>query len=90
VNKPVSEEGFEVWETVQRGANQLRIAGNGFILGFDINALAAIHGAAGYDLTVLLHLFHHAERGLLQAIKNHGDVSQHTECLDPNRGHRGG
>ena len=72
---------------IQRGANQARLAGS-VMVGFDVAALAAIAGALGYGTGALLHLFHHAEQGLLQAVKNHGDVSQHTQCFDPDRGHR--
>jgi hypothetical protein len=37
----------------------------------------------------LLLLFHHAEDGLHQAIKQHGD-SDHQKCFDPPGGDRGG
>lgn len=71
---------------IQRGANQARLAGN-VVVGFDAPALAAISEAMGYGTRALLLLFHHAEQGLLQAVKNHGDVSQHTQCFDPDSGH---
>jgi hypothetical protein len=78
-----------VWDVILRGGNQLRISNKGVILGFDIAALAAISAALGYDTGALLQLFHHAECGLLQAIKDHGD-HHHEKRFDPPVGDRGG
>lgn len=77
-----------MWDVIVRGGNQLRLSSKGVILGFDIAALTAIASALGYDTGALLQLFHHAECGLLQATKDHGD-SNHEKCIDPSGGDRG-
>lgn len=78
-----------MWDVILRGGNQLRLSSKGVILGFDITALTAIASALGYDTSILLQLFHHAECGLLQAIKEHGD-NHHEKRFDPPGGDRGG
>ncbi len=78
-----------MWDVVLRGANQLRVGTGGIVLGFDIEALVTLASAIGYDAAPLLLLFHHAEDGLHQAIKQHGD-SDHQKCFDPPGGDRGG
>lgn len=77
-----------MWDVILRGANQLRVGAGGIVLGFDIEALSVIARAIGYDPTPLLLLFHHAEYGLHQALKNNGD-SNHEKCVDPSGGDRG-
>ena len=77
-----------MWDVILRGANQLRVGAGGLILGFDIEALSIIAASIGYDTTPLLLLFHHAEHGLHQALKNNGD-SNHEKCIDPPGGDRG-
>lgn len=77
-----------MWDVILRGANQLRVGAGGLVLGFDIEALSVIAAAIGYDATPLLLLFHHAEHGLHQALKNNGD-SNHKKCIDPTGGDRG-
>ena len=77
-----------MWDVILRGANQLRVGAGGLVLGFDIQALSVIAASIGYDTTPLLLLFHHAEHGLHQALKNNGD-SNHEKCIDPPGGDRG-
>ena len=77
-----------MWDVILRGANQLRVGAGGIVLGFDVEALSIIASAIGYDTTPLLLLFHHAEHGLHQALKNNGD-SNHEKCIDPPGGDRG-
>ncbi len=77
-----------MWDVILRAGNQLRVGRNGIILGFDITALAAIATALGYDPRILLQLFHYAESGLHQAIKNHGN-QHHEERSDSPVGDRG-
>lgn len=67
---------------IQRGSGQLRVSPAGRILGFDLPALVTIGAALGYDTQALLLLFHHAESGLKQAVKQH-DQFRHEECIDP-------
>lgn len=71
-----------MWDVIIRAGNQLRVGNHGVILGFDVEALDAIALVLGYDTNVLFQLFHYAEHGLHQAIKNHGD-SNHEKCFDP-------
>lgn len=67
---------------IKRGSGQLRLNPAGHILGFDLPALVAIGTALGYDTQALLLLFHHAESGIQQAVKQHGD-SDHKISVSP-------
>jgi hypothetical protein len=81
-NEAQTLEGFEIWDVIQRGSGQLRLHPSGQILGFDLSALVSIAEALGYDAQALLLLFHYAERGILQAVKHHGD-SDHEASISP-------
>lgn len=78
-----------MWDVILRAGNQLRVGNHGAILGFDVEALAAIALALGYDTNALFELFHYAEHGMHQAIKDHGN-QHHEKCIDPSGGDRGG
>lgn len=80
-------EGFEIWDVILRGCGQLRISPAGRVVGFDLPALLTICTALGYDAQALMLLFHFAESGLKQAVRNHGD-SSNEECVDPPDGDR--
>lgn len=56
-----------------RGSSQLRIGMGGAVLGFDLEALVTISRTLGYDINAFLHLFHHAERGMMAGRYTHGN-----------------
>lgn len=68
-----------------RSGNQLRVGAGGAIIGFDVQALTAIAAALGYDAAALLHLFHYAELGLHQAIKQQYGNHDNEKHSDPPR-----
>lgn len=60
---------------IQRCGGQLKLFPNGHISGFDIPTILSVTEALGYDLQAMLLLIEHAEAGLREAIKKHGDHS---------------
>ena len=70
-----------------RGSSQLRIGINGMVLGFDLEALVTIACALNYDTNAFLHLFHHAERGMMAGRYTHGNRNDEKH-LDPTGGDR--
>ncbi|MEQ1788834.1 MAG: hypothetical protein ABL857_00170 [Rickettsiales bacterium] len=70
-NEPLTIEGFEAWEIIQRGF--VRYFPNGKVAGFCIPTILNICTALGYDQRVLLHLLDYGELGLFEAIKKHGN-----------------
>ena len=78
MNEPLTAEGFETWDVIQRCGGQLRLHPNGNIAGFDIPTILSITEALGYDLQAMLLLLDNAEAGLREAVKKNAD-SSHTE-----------
>lgn len=75
-----------MWDIVLRGASQLRTGQGGVILGFDIQALAAIASHLGYDMAAFFTLITYAERGMMAGLKQHGH-SNHEKYSDPPLGY---
>lgn len=72
-----------------RGSSQLRIGMGGAVLGFDLETLVTISRTFGYDTNAFLHLFHHAERGMMAGRYTHGNRNDEKH-LDPTGGDRRG
>jgi len=70
-NEPLTIEGFEAWEIIQRGF--VRYFPNGKVAGFCIPTILSICNALGYDSRAVLHLLEYAEAGLQEAINKHGN-----------------
>lgn len=86
MNEPLTTEGFEVWEVIQRCSGQLKFYPSGSIAGFDVPTVLCVTQAFGYDLQAMLLLIEYAEAGLREAVKKH--VDSNTEHLHPVDGNR--
>jgi hypothetical protein len=73
-----SGEGGEIRSQV------LKYYPSGAIAGFDIPTIVSMTHALGYDSQAVLRLLEHAEQGLREAVKKHGDSN--TEHIDSDRG----
>lgn len=70
---------------IARCSSQLKRSPGGKIAGFDIATLLSVTEALGYDRQAVLRLLDHAEAGLFEAIRDHGQ--RNPEHFDPDRGH---
>lgn len=68
-----------------RCGSQMKRTPGGKIAGFDIPTLLSVTEALGYDRQAVLRLLDHAEAGLFEAIRDHGE--RNPEHFDPDRGH---
>lgn len=82
-NEPFTCEGHEAWELLKLGS-VLKYYPSGAIAGFDIPTIVSMTHALGYDSQAVLRLLEHAEQGLREAVKKHGDSN--TEHIDSHSG----
>lgn len=66
--RPQSDEGALFWELIQRCKGQLRMAGMGGVIGFDLGAIFAAADAMGLERDIALALLPGAEFGMREGI----------------------
>lgn len=73
MNEAITQEGFEAWEVLTRCSGQLNYYPNGRIAGFDIQTILSVSQVLDYDVRAQLLLLYYAEKGLGEALKEHGN-----------------
>jgi hypothetical protein len=68
VNLPQTHEGRQVWALVQHLDGQVRVAGNGAVIGFDMGAALAMAQAGGIDSAAVAALLPAVEVAMVAKI----------------------
>ena len=64
--EPVTLEGWQAWDLVERLGGQIRIGPNGRILGYDLTAALGLAAALGYDSRAMAELLPALEAGMVR------------------------
>lgn len=77
-----SQQGFQVWDVLQKVSGQLRLGGMGSVAGIDLNAAFRVGEVLGYDLAALAELMPYAERGLISGMRLLADRNNSAKSGD--------
>ena len=75
-NQLETVEGWQAWELIETCSGQLRTAGMGGIIGFDLPAFLQVADALGYERKSLISLLSFAESGMLEAMRERSESSE--------------
>jgi hypothetical protein len=64
----ISQHEHKAWDVLLACQGQLRLAPNGQVIGFDMNAVMKTATARGHDLAIFSELLPAAEAGLVEAL----------------------
>lgn len=67
--QPLTIEGWECWDLIQRCQGQIRFVDKHFI-GFDLTAVVTVAKSLGYNEDVMIRLLEHAEAGVAEAFRS--------------------